>query len=199
MAIMYHGKFDKPVTHGKRKKIVALLISLVLLLCAVVGGSIAFLMDYTEKVENTFTPARVTIEVKEDFNENVKKNVYVENTSEVSVYIRVKLVENWKIGEQIVPEPTGDNAAKAVRKIEWGQNSDWFVQNGIYYYKKMVPAGEETTNLIDTVTVTLDGYTYHLNILAEAIQANPEGAVEAAWTDVTVENGQLAPKQEVQG
>ena len=74
-----------------RKKTVVLLIS-VILLTLTVGTTVAFIIDKTQNVKNVFNPSRVTCEVTENFDGETKKNVNVENTSDVSVYVRVKLV-----------------------------------------------------------------------------------------------------------
>lgn len=184
--MMYYGKYKNSVKSVRRKKPAVLLISIVLLLCAVIGGTIALLMDTTNEVVNTFTPAEVEVNIEENFADNVKEDVYIYNSGDVPVYIRVRLVENWKIDGQIVPKPV-DPA------IVWGAEG-WFEVNGIYYYEDPVASSDKTTNLIDQVTVTLPdnyNYSYHLDILAEAIQADPADAVKDAWKDVDVVDGRL--------
>ena len=184
--MMYYGKYKNSVKSVRRKKPAILLISIVLLLCAVIGGTIALLMDTTNEVVNTFTPAEVEVNIEENFADNVKEDVYIYNSGDVPVYIRVRLVENWKIDGQIVPKPV-DPA------IVWGAEG-WFEVNGIYYYEDPVASSDKTTNLIDQVTVTLPdnyNYSYHLDILAEAIQADPADAVKDAWKDVDVVDGRL--------
>ena len=202
---MYKGKYQKPaVTKHRRNKPGILIISLVLLFAVLAGGTVAYLLDYTGKVTNTFTPASVAVEIEENFENNVKENVYIHNTSDVQVYVRVTLVEYWKnaAGEIVFP-PTNPT-------FDWGlwkdaADPDWFQVGNIYYYKKPLDAEsasyftDDTSALIERVTVELpDGYEFYLDVHAEAVQAEPESVVGQMWSDVAVVNGQLAPKQEVQ-
>ncbi len=201
---MYKGKYQKPaVTKHRRNKPGILIISLVILIAVIAGGTAAYLLDYTNKVTNTFTPVNVTVEIEEKFEDNVKENVYIHNTSDVQVYVRVTLVEYWKnaAGEIVFP-PTNPT-------FDWGlwkdaTDPDWFQVGNIYYYKEPLDAEsasyltDDTSNLIDQVTVELpEGYKYYLDIRAEAIQATPVSVVGQAWTDVEVENGRLTAKSEV--
>ena len=57
------------------KKIVVLIISAVMLVFTLIGGTIAYLTSYTSPVENEFTPAEVSCEVIETFENNVKSDV----------------------------------------------------------------------------------------------------------------------------
>ena len=127
----YCGGNRKSVRQNTRT--IMLIISLILLLLAAVNGSIALLMDSTSKVENAFTPADVTVEIIEKFEDNKKTDVYVHNTSNIKAYVRVTLAEHWERtdGEmtKIVPKPT-----TAVVDINWGPwkdgNSGWTAAAG---------------------------------------------------------------------
>lgn len=183
------------------KKAIILAVSLICLLVVTVGGTLAYLIDITETVTNTFTPATVTVDIEETFEDNKKENVKFQNTSDIEVYIRATLVEYWKRTSDgaIVPKPTNakvtylwegnvaDNSAMAT----------WFSVGSIFYYRKPVAANDKnenttkdcTTNLLEKVTVEMpDGYEYYLEVHAEAIQSKPIGAVEDAWKDVKVDN-----------
>lgn len=48
-----------------KKKNIALLVSVALLLCAAIGGTLAWLTAKTEAVTNTFAPSTISIELKE--------------------------------------------------------------------------------------------------------------------------------------
>ena len=71
---------------------IVLAIAAVLLLSATVTGTLMYLVSKTTAVTNTFEPATVTCEVKENFEGTVKKDVTVKNTSNIDAYLRVKLV-----------------------------------------------------------------------------------------------------------
>ena len=77
---MYHGKHLAKKSSGrklKRCKTGALILSLLLLVTAAVGGTVAYLLTQTEPVANTFTPSHVTCEVTESFGGTVKENVRI--------------------------------------------------------------------------------------------------------------------------
>lgn len=163
--------------NGKRS--LAALIALVLIICVAVGGTIAYIVTQTDKVENKFTPADVQIAIEEDFNGTVKSSITVQNVDDaknVPCYIRVKLVSNMQ-------DDKGNVTGSAViNTFTLGEN--WFDGgDGCYYYKDVVNVGDATANLL------ADGSTIKLTtgqvveVLAEGIQAAPIDAVKAAWGD----------------
>lgn len=170
--------------NGKRS--LAALIALVLIICVAVGGTIAYIVTQTDKVENKFTPADVQIAIKEDFDGTDKSSITVENVQDaknVPCYIRVKLVSN-----------TQDKDGKVTGSAALGEfqlNDKWFDGgDGCYYYKDVVAVGKSTANLLaDGAKITLTNGQV-VEVLAEGIQATPDTAVTSAWP-VTVVNGQL--------
>lgn len=52
-----------------KKRTIALLLALVLVIGCVVGGTIAWLTDKTEEVKNTFSPSTIEIELEENAGE----------------------------------------------------------------------------------------------------------------------------------
>nr|MBQ8245068.1 hypothetical protein [Oscillospiraceae bacterium] len=174
---MYRGKFASRsrCRIGKRSGI--LLASIVLVLGISIGTTVAYLLDQTGSVVNTFTPATVTVDVEETFQNNIKENVALRNKSNIKVYVRATIAEYWKKGNDIVAKPDGGSVNKVM-----GVMTNWLEKNGIYYYKTPLDPGAVTAELIDKVTVEIpEGYTYHLDVYAEAIQAEPASAVASAW------------------
>ena len=57
-----------------KKKTVALVLAMVLVFALAVGGTIAYLTDKTQAIENTFTVGNVNIELKETFNSTPGKD-----------------------------------------------------------------------------------------------------------------------------
>ena len=161
-----------------------------------VGGAVAFIVDRTVEVTNSFGSSKVACVVYEDeFNQNestVKENVGVTNTGDVDAYIRAKVVVNWVDSEGNVlgiPPAEGEGGDYI---MSLASESDWSYckSDGFYYYAGRVPAGESTEELIESCTVIGSApdtcYTLSVEILASAIQAdglNDEGQppVVAEW------------------
>lgn len=194
---MYRGKYQKPVNKSRsKKKHGILIISLVLLIAMVVGGTTAYLKDSTDAVENTFTPAKVEITINEDTSSNTKSNITFTNPDKenaVPVYIRATLVIYWKDTingkTEVIAQPSGGS-------VDVGSllNNGWFQVGDIYYYGQPVKPGESTSVMLDTITVTVpEGSTAkcYIDVRAEAIQADPVTAAESAWKDINVINGKL--------
>ena len=178
------------------KKVILLAVSLVLILSAAIGGTVAYLIDQTGSITNTFTPVKVTPEVTEDFDKKVKNNVQITNTGDIPAYIRVKVVVTWKDAQ--------DNIYGAAPVLgtdyTWTSGSDkWFLKDGFYYYSEPV-AAKGTTGVLFTECKPYDGkapagYSLSVDIHAQAIQAEPAAAVQEAWKVVTVgSDGKLTAK-----
>lgn len=161
---------------GRRAALAVL--ALALCLAGVAGGTLAWLLDRTETIKNTFQPSHVDCEVVEDsFGDGIKTGVTVKNTSDINAYIRVRLV-TYRVnaagqtigGEAVVPDFT--------------PGAGW-VKSGEYYYytKPVAPGAEITPDLIASMTLADygDGERQALEILAEAIQSEPAQAVGEAW------------------
>ena len=86
----------------KTKKSLALVVSLVLIITTVVGGTLAFIMDKTPEIKNTFEPSKITTSVEEDLEGSIKKNVMIKNTGDTEGpqrrslrYIQRKLISGF--------------------------------------------------------------------------------------------------------
>lgn len=177
-----------------------LLLMLVLLIGSGIGMTVGFLSTRTEPVQNDFTYGKVSCEVLETFgkdnNRYIKRDVRIKNTGNTSAYIRVLLVFTWKDekGNVYVNKPQINEDYQINPDISNG----WSIyQNSIgtysYYYKYPVAAGEETPNLIDSLRQTPGvvgpengKYALSVEIVADAVQAEPTDAVTDAWDGATV-------------
>ena len=184
---MYQGKHYQKNEHVEKRsragKPLAALVALVLILGAVVGGTLAYLAARTDAIVNTFNPAKVDITVEENFDGSTKKDVKITNTGDTEVYIRATYVVTWKdAAENVYPEQPqpGDDYT-----ISLNPKQDWFYYNGYYYYTAPVAPGASTGVLIDLCTPVAgrapEGYFLSVDVLASAIQSVPEDAVKAAW------------------
>lgn len=182
---------SKQTARKSREKLVVLLISLILLTLTV-GTTVAFIIDKTQNVKNVFNPSRVTCEVTEDFDGETKKNVNVENTSDVSVYVRVKLVTYRVNDNNQLIGGTADIPG-------FTPGEGWFQKDGFYYYNKPVAAGEKpAADLIGESGIKLieytdaDGGKQVIEVMAEAIQSEPENVVQDSWNVTVAADGTIS-------
>ena len=183
-------KFGKKDARSGAKRSLVLVASVLVLLLAVAGGTLAWLAAQTDGVINTFDPAHVSCAVTEDFDGTIKRSVNVTNTGDIDAYIRVKLV-TYRVNEQ------GQHIGGTATIPPFAPGANWGEDDGYYYYTRpVVPGQTPETNLIDTITLSspytdADGGKQVIEIIAEAIQSVPEEAVKDAW-GVTVNNGTLS-------
>ncbi len=176
----------KRIFNGSGGRKTALILSLCLIFALAVGTTFALLKASTAPVENTFTAAKSDIKIDEDVTGGQKKSIIVKNTGTAVSYVRVKLVMNWV-------DENGNVSAEPVN-IMPSITDNWFLKDGIYYYKMPVAAKDFTTNLLKT-PITQDaapeGYHLEVTVLAESIQAAPSKAVTDSWGVRVDSNGYL--------
>lgn len=179
------------------KRLATLLVSLLLVLGVAVGGTVAFLSTRTDSKVNTFTPSEVTCEVTEAFDKNVKSQVAVKNTGDTTAFIRAAINVTWMKDAEAGTEYDAANQTVSAKIPEEGkdysitlaQNTNWIKgADGYYYYQLPVAPLDSTKVLIEECTLLKDasapdGYHLSVEIVASAIQAGPEAAVQAAWGD----------------
>lgn len=182
----------KRIFNGSGGRKTALILSLCLIFALAVGTTFALLKANTEPVTNTFTAAKSDIKIDEDVTGGQKKSIVVKNTGTAVSYVRVKLVMNWV-------DDNGNVSAEPVN-ITPSITDNWFLKDGIYYYKMPVAPDGKTENLLKAdspITEPADkpaGCHLEVTVLAESIQAAPSKAVEGAWTAVKVgSDGSLTP------
>lgn len=176
----------KRIFNGSGGRKTALILSLCLIFALAVGTTFALLKASTAPVENTFTAAKSGTDIVEELDGNQKKSIVVKNTGTAVSYVRVKLVMNWV-------DDNGSVSATPVN-ITPSITDNWFLKDGIYYYKMPVAAKGETTNLLkDPITqgTAPEGYHLEVTVLAESIQAAPSAAVQQSWGVGVDSNGYL--------
>lgn len=185
----------KRIFNGSGGRKTALILSLCLIFALAVGTTFALLKADTDPVTNTFTAAKSDIKIDEDVTGGQKKSIIVQNTGTAVSYVRVKLVMNWVDGD-------GNVSATPVNITVDYDNTNWFEQDGIYYYTKPVAPVDAkpdnvTTNLLKTPieqSNAPEGYHLEVTVLAESIQAAPSTAVEGAWKVTVGSDGNLTAK-----
>ncbi|MDD6236210.1 MAG: hypothetical protein PUB00_02395 [Clostridiales bacterium] len=166
----------------KWKKSFVLLVSAAVLVFGVVGGTLAWLIAEPQQVTNNFEYAQVSCQVEETFKDNVKSNVSIKNTSNVSAYIRAAVVVTWQdaAGNVYGTNPVADRDYT----IAFNTNG-WTKRGGFYYWDQPVEKDGYTGELITTCEPiggkAPEGYTLCVEIVAEAVQAEPATVVSEAW------------------
>lgn len=177
----------KRIFNGSGGRKTALILSLCLIFALAVGTTFALLKANTEPVTNTFTAAKSGTDIVEELDGSQKTSIIVKNTGTAVSYVRVKLVMNWV-------DESGNVSAEPVNITVRYDTTNWFEQDGIYYYKMPVAAKGETTNLLQTPITqgtAPEGYHLEVTVLAESIQAAPSKAVTDSWGVGVDSNGYL--------
>ncbi len=188
----------KRIFNGSGGRKAALILSLCLIFALAVGTTFALLKANTAPVTNTFKAATSETHVDVEDSGNEKTGIFVTNKGTATSYVRVKLVMNWV-------DKSGNVSAEPVNISVDYDKTNWFEQDGIYYYTKPVApkdaaTGKVTSNLLKAnspITEPTEGKPegchLEVTVLAESIQAAPDSAVTEAWKVVKVDNGALTP------
>ena len=180
--MMYRGKHEarRSGKTARKGRLTAMIVSVVLILALAIGGTIAWMSTKTDSVVNTFNPSQVTCRVEEEFNGETKTNVNVTNTGDISAFIRVKLV-SYRTNE------AGQHIGGVAKAPSFDFGAGWVRYGDYYYYTKPVaPGATPAANLAEAIELVkdyadADGGHQSIDVIAEAIQAGPEAAVQAAW------------------
>jgi len=162
---------------NRHNKFMLAAVLLALLLTVVVSSTLAYLTDLTDPVQNVFTPGTLPPDIDETFNGTVKENVTIKNTGTVSAYIRAMVVITWEdaSGNVLGTAPVSGTDYS----ISYGSGWTGPDANGFYYYHAVVPAQGSTTALVERCEVLgaapVDGYTLHVEIITQTIQAEGMG------------------------
>lgn len=186
---MYHGahvRNDRPkrkVRYRVNKTLFALL-AIVMVIGAVVGTTVAFLVDKTGNVQNTFEYAKVSCEVTETFTGTSKSNVQITNTGTTDAYIRATYVVNWLDKDGNIAASVPEGYSYTLTENPDGKWTKAFGDGYFYYLKPVAPKASTPGSLLNCTVTYPDNnpeYTLSVKILATAIQSNPVSAAEGAW------------------
>lgn len=155
---------------------------------ALIGGTFAYFSQQTT-IDNPFNTARYGTIVTEDFNPedgekwepgaNVNKDLYVDNTGDREIVVRVKFEDHWKRDNIEFKVATGSNAKEVAQDdpkdglVEKDKSvvhknfaSDWETkwtfnpEDGYYYYNQKLTGqgtdGASTGLFLDSVTLDKD-------------------------------------------
>lgn len=147
------------------------------------GAVFAFMSASTKGTTNKFVAAKVDVTVVEKIENNIKSSIKAQNNGTCSAYMRLKIVP-YRVND--LNQRIGGNAT--IPEFELG--ADWIdAGDGTYIYKKAVAAGSMTGDLIKSGTDgmvlieydDMDGGKQAVEIIAEAIQAQPADAASSSW------------------
>ena len=184
---MYQGSHSRRKKHSRIRmnKLAILFIAVVMLIGAVVGSTVAFLVTDTQPVTNTFEYAKVSCEVIEDtWNQTTKSGVHIKNTGTTDAYIRATYVVNWlnKDGTiaASVPEGYSYDLTENPNNV-WAKGDDGY----FYYWTPVAPGNSTPESLLNCTAHYPEGvepqYILSVEILATAVQSTPANAVADAW------------------
>lgn len=172
-----------------RFKATSLMVSLALVLALGVGATLAYIATASDPVPNAFEPRKVEVSIAEKFEDQVKSDITFSNEVDIPVFVRATLAVWWTDAEgTIVSQPEGCGTPKPKLKTDGG----WFAVGNVYYHTQALnpegQEGDETGVMLEPLTATVsEGYQLHIDVLYEAIQAQPADAVLEAWgSDVVV-------------
>lgn len=164
-------------------KVTALLASLLLMVCAI-SSTLAFLVDKDEPIVNTFTPSKITTTVEEKFENGVKSEVKIQNTGDTTAWIRAAVVITWQDadGNAYGQAPVQDTDYT----ITYDLNNGWTKGNdGFYYFKTPVEAGQSTGELIKeckpVANKAPEGYNLCVEIICSGLQYKPASVFNDNW------------------
>lgn len=170
------------------KKTLITILATVLVCCCVVGGTLAWLVDQTEAVTNTFTVGKVEIELTETTGseyplipgtEHEKNPTITVSDDSERCYVFVKVIEK---------NNTGDT--QDAKYVEYSINSSWTALTGVdNVYWQLVDGGAELPILAgNTVTISSTNVTNAVTVAptitftAYAVQAENMDDAADAWT-----------------
>ena len=194
-------------TRSKRKRILPVFLTVLLIAAVTVATVYAYLKTLTPAVTNSFAEdVDPVLSIVETFDKKTKSDVavQVEKAGETTytVYVRAAIVVTWKDASGNVL------ATKPVAGTDYlidVNGSGWFLHtDGYYYCKSPVQSGNATPVLIKTCAPvegkTPAGYALNVEIIAQAIQAKGNTddpseipAVTDAWGVYVDSDGNLSP------
>jgi hypothetical protein len=163
----------------ERNKKVTLLAAaaLVLVLGVSVGTAMAYFTTYATAKGGVPVTLGAQTTIHEEY-ENWTKTVSMENTGEVPVFVRAKVI-------------AGSQIAIAVEGTGWSEGSD-----GYWYYSEALPVGGTTANLVAFIAKDED-LTSSFNVVV--VQECTPVMYDANGNAVTAENADWSMKAEYTG
>lgn len=164
----------------------AVLLSAYLILLAGIIGVYTWGMHRLE-IENILQSRTVDVVINEEFDDliveadaTVTKQVSFENTGSDAVLLRFTYADYWQTDTELL-EGYSDSVTK-----NWTVDlDDWYYEDGWYYYRAVLAAGE-SVDILDSVTFgddLPDDATYNLFFQVETVQVSDEASINTAVSE----------------
>ena len=181
-----------------KKKVLLMGLAAVMVMGAVVGGSLAAGQASAENpVTAPLAAATLNIEWTGGKSDpvtlavtdktlmpadeiEVKDGYKVDNTGSVDAYIRVTVTKYWADGKGKTTDLAAENIELGLNSADWLQAESLFEGNSneteVYYYKYPVPAGQSTSELLESIGIPADltndyaDKTVKLEAVADGVQ-----------------------------
>jgi hypothetical protein len=196
-----------------KKDIVKIIFIFMIAILGTVGITFGLLVDQTEVKTNVFVPGVLTASILENGSivsgnvsalslddTTIEKRIQVKNIlnpHEVDAYIRVVLVPVFRTDEgtlsaDMLLAPDGNNieisapgGGSITLQLIDGWQDNWIFNNGYFYYKYVVPPGQNTAILLNSIAASDSSLwdTFCLEALSDAVQSEC-GAAYEAWGSI---------------
>ncbi|MBQ9848743.1 MAG: hypothetical protein IJO64_06775 [Clostridia bacterium] len=183
------GNKNKSARRSSRKS-TALLVSLILILCISVGGTVAFLIDTDGTLKNIFNPTQVETEVLKN-----GENTTVKNIGSTSAWIRAAVVVTWQDenGNVYSQAPILGSDYTIAYDAGWLIGDDCFC-----YWSSPVAENAVTGNITVSLTNNAQapaGYFLCAEIVGSGIQSKPARVFNENWVTggLTVDDSDADP------
>ena len=181
-----------------KKKVLLMGLAAVMVMGAVVGGSLAagqasaenpvtaplaaatLNIEWTGGKRDPVTLAVTDKALMPADEIEVKDGYKVDNTGSVDAYIRVTVTKYWADGKGKTTDLAAENIELGLNSEDWLQAESLFEGNSneteVYYYKYPVPAGQSTSELLETIGIPADltndyaDKTVKLEAVADGVQ-----------------------------
>lgn len=154
-----------------KKKTVALVLAMALVFALAVGGTIAYLTDKTQTIENTFTVGNVNIELKETFNTDADKDGKLDSWTAQLIpgksYVKDPTVSVKEGSEDCYLFVKFDELGDAAKYIQYTSNLNeenyWYqderLPDNVWYRQVAKTDTIRSFGLLADKTVTINGTT----------------------------------------
>ena len=175
------------------KKTIITIIATVLVCCTVMGGTLAYLMDKTASIENTFTVGKVDIDLTEE-NEGpykmipgstiTKDPLLTVNPGSEACYVFVKIEEtdqadallNWTIGAGWTQ--LKDDSDADVKGVFYREQAAIAEDGAAATYPVFL---NDTVTVVNTLAADTDTDDCKITITGYAVQSDNVADAYAAW------------------